>query len=167
MKKQIILSVALLAASSAVFLSCKKNKDTNSGQLSELGKATVSGRADGNIIDTIGATGLESVPAGTVVRAWIDTKDLVLNSNSSQQYAKKYYSGTVDANGNYSITVDVSKNRSATLHIEPGNFECSVMKNMYIGGKDSIYYVRRVLTGPSSTVEVFSDLHLIKDIVFY
>ncbi len=126
MKKNIILFGALsLVASVSFFSSCKKKTYTNTDQLATLSNATVTGYAFARLVDTIGAADSQYAPSGTVITAWIDSKQFLAYMDSmpaGTTYARKYYTGTVGANGKYNITVDVSLYRNAIVHIEPQAF---------------------------------------------
>ena len=129
MKKNIILFGALSLVASVTFLdSCKKKTYTNTDQLATLSNATVTGYAFARLVDTIGAADSQYAPNGTVITAWIDSRDLLAYADNTDSiytqapYARKYYTGSVGANGKYNITVDVSLYRNATVHIEPQSF---------------------------------------------
>ena len=123
MKRTIVLFGALLLTASASFLgSCKKKKYNNTDQLATLSSATVSGCIFARLVDTAGAADSQYVPSGTVITAWIDSKELLYYTDNEAPYARRYYTGSVGANGKYSIIVDVSLYRNANVHIEPQAF---------------------------------------------
>jgi hypothetical protein len=144
MKKNIILFGALsLVASVTILDSCKKKTYTNTDQLATLSNATVTGYAFARLVDTIGAADSQYAPSGTVITAWIDSKDLLAYTDSTTPvtpYARKYYTGSVGANGKYNITVDVSLYRNATVHIEPQAF--------------SYNHVRKSISAPFGVITV-------------
>jgi hypothetical protein len=159
---------ALFCASIFLLYSCSKNNNNNTDQLASLTKATVTGYASAKLIDTIGATGMQRVPTSTTITAWIDTRDLVLNANSSTQYAKRYYNVTVNENGFYTILVDVSKNRPVTVHIEGQDFDYSVMKNTgFPASATNTYYERKIFTATPITVEATTEDKVIRDVVYH
>lgn len=127
-----VLSVALLAAVTAL-VSCSKNKYKNTDQLASLGTATISGKAYAKTVDTVGAKVVQYAPSGTVIKAYVDGRDLVLGDTTGLLFGKRYFTGTVDANGKYSITFDVSKYKNATIHIAPETFSYDVV--IKSGGK--------------------------------
>ena len=109
----------------AILASCSKKKE-NTDQLATLGSATISGKVLAKTVDTVGAAATQYAPAGTVINAWIDTKDLVVMENGTASYARRNYTTTTDANGNYSLKIDVSKYKAATVTIVPADFEYDV-----------------------------------------
>lgn len=121
-----IMSTAFIATIVAL-ASCSKNKYTNTDQLASLGSATISGKAYAKLVDTVGAAAVQYAPSGTVIKAWIDSKDLVIGDATGLMFAKRYFSGTVDGSGKYSINIDLSKYKPGTVHIAPENFEYDVV----------------------------------------
>lgn len=157
MRKQ-TLTFILAAAFIAALGACKKTEN-NSGQSATLGKATISGTVAALLVDTVGASNSQVAPANTVIHAWIDTKDFVVNPANSITYAQKYYTTKVDANGKYTLTVDVSQYQEATVHIVPQSFIYDQVRNTRgVIVRDSIYTVSKTYNAPSSTVTVFNDL---------
>jgi hypothetical protein len=149
MNKKATFAMALLIAGSVTALfSCSKSKDTNTDQLASLGTATVKGPVYAELVDTVGAAPQQAAPAGTVVHAWVDTRDLVLNPTSGE-YAKKYYTATVGADGFYSFTIDVSKNRNATVHIEAESFMYDVTVKKMVGTTMTVTKETRPFTAAS------------------
>jgi hypothetical protein len=135
----------------ALFAACKKKEDNNTNQLSSLTTATINGKVFATTVDTPGAAAVQYAPVGTVVNAWVDTKDFVVYTDPSAPYAKKYYTTTVDASGSYKLTVDVSKYKPATIHIVPTYIEAQILMNTHgVTHPDSIFYVRQILA-PSNT----------------
>ncbi len=129
MKGKIILLSALLLATSATFLfSCKKKSYTNSPQLTTLSSATISGHVYARLADTVGASSTQKAPTTTIIKAWIDTKDLLYYTDTAAAYARKYYTSSVGADGKYSFTVDVSQYKTGILHIEPVEFYYNQIK---------------------------------------
>jgi hypothetical protein len=125
MKNVPAMAIAICGAIAAL-ASCTKKKD-NTDQLATLGSATVSGKALARLADTVGAASMQFAPAGTVINAWIDTKDLVVNENGTMTFARRYYSTTTDGNGNYSFNIEVSPYKAATVNIVPAEFEYDVV----------------------------------------
>lgn len=152
MKKYTKTLTALSLSGAVLAMASCKSKDNNSDQLASLGKATISGKVMARLADTSGAAGTQYAPAGTVINAWLDSKDLVLNPANSN-YARKYFTTTVDASGNYSLTVDVSQYKSATVHIMPADFEYNVVKKMTFP-TDSVYTERHVFSSDTAMKEV-------------
>ncbi len=147
----------------AIFASCSKKKD-NTDQLATLGSATISGKATARLADTAGAATVQFAPAGTVINAWIDTKDLVVTDNGAMNYARRYYTTTTDANGNYSLKIDVSKYKSASVTLVPVDFEYDVV--VKVAGK--VQKSRSVFSATTTTsaILVNDNAHKIIDINF-
>jgi hypothetical protein len=146
------IKTAVILSAIALFTACHKDDNNNTDQLASLGKATVKGKVFAQLVDTVGAAAHQTAPSGTQIQAWIDTRDLVIGAVPGAAYAKRFYTATVDASGNYSITVDVSKNQTATVHIEPQSFEYNVVKKIF---PDSVYTEREVfypMTMPAVSV---------------
>lgn len=122
MKNVLAIPAALLVAASALS-SCSKSKYENTDQLAALGKATITGKAYAQLDAT--NTTMEMVPAGTVIKAWINSKDLVVGDTTGLQFYKKYYETTVGASGKFSLTVDVSKYDSVWVTLDPQDFTAS------------------------------------------
>lgn len=121
--KNIPIKPLALFATIAVFSSCSKNKYTNTDQLASLGKATITGKAYAQLDAT--NTTMEMAPAGTVIKAWVNSKDLVIGDTTGLQFYKKYYETTVGASGKFSLTVDVSKYDSVWVTLDPQDFTAS------------------------------------------
>lgn len=144
MKSKTIFTKSLLALSCAALLaSCAKRKDNTVDQAASLSKATISGRVSARLVDTIGAVTPQYVGAGTVISAWVDTRDYVLNSDTGTEYARKYFTGTTDANGYYHLDIEVSSTKAAKVHIIPSDFEASVLKLNYTGPAAGTTYTQR------------------------
>ncbi|GAA4470428.1 hypothetical protein GCM10023093_31700 [Nemorincola caseinilytica] len=126
-KKNVPVMSIALAATITALVSCSKNKYKNTDQLASLGKATVSGKAYARTVDTSGAAVIQYAPSGTVIKAWIDGRDLVIGDSTGLLFGKRYFTGTVDGSGKYSISIDVSKYRSGLVHIAPVTFEHDVI----------------------------------------
>lgn len=153
---------------SSLFTACKKNNDSNNtDQLADLGKATITGRVYARLVDTIGANGAQVAPANTVITAWIDTRDLVVNPTGGA-YAKRYYTASVDSSGNYKLVVDVSKNQPATVTILPQQFQYNqVRQTNGIIHPDSIYKAQKTYSpGFTSPVSAYNGLTAIQDISY-
>jgi hypothetical protein len=127
-KKNVPFALLLSFAAITAFVSCSKSKDNNTDQTASLGTATISGKVNARLVDTIGAAGTQYAPEGTVINGWLDSKDLVLGETGSLTYARRYFTTKTDASGNYSLTVDVSMYKPAAIHIEPASFEYYVVK---------------------------------------
>lgn len=154
MKYSSLIRAAVVLSSFSFLYSCSKSKDTNTDQLASLGKATITGRISARIVDTVGADAEQYGPSGTVIMAWIDTKDLVIGSDPNAATAKRYFTATTDANGFYTLTVDVSMYRSATVHIEPNDFEYKVLHKNTLLSTPVYYTERQVFTSPATTEEI-------------
>lgn len=164
MQKKTLLCTLLAAGT--LFTACKKKDDNNTDQLASLGKATITGKVYAPLVDTAGASINQIAPANTVISAWIDTKDFVVNPGPGN-YAKKYYTATVDANGNYKLTVDVSKYQPATLYITPQPFGYDQVKNTIgVVHHDSVYTEHQTFypVPPSTMQTVYTDFNGIVDI---
>lgn len=166
-KTTLTKSFAVLACA-AVLASCAKRKDNNVNQLSSLGTATLNGKVTARLVDTAGAAATQYVPAGKVIGAWVDTRDYVVNADPSGSYARKYYTTTTDANGNYTFAIEVSPYKSATVHIIPSDFEANVLK-LHTSGPDAgtTYTERKVFrAAPVADRVVGKDQVVIADIDF-
>jgi hypothetical protein len=109
---------------------------------------------------------MQKAPAGTVINAWVDTRDFVLNAGGGT-YAKKYYSATVGSDGFYSLVVDVSKHQPAAVHIEGQQFAYDVVVKKMISGTLKVTTERRVLSSvPVPTVSAHSGREYITDVNF-
>jgi hypothetical protein len=135
-------SLAVLACA-ALLASCAKRKDNTVDQTAKMGKATITGRVTARLVDTVGAASSQNAPAGTVINAWIDTRDLVLNPDPTATYANKYYTTTTDANGYYSFTIEVSPYKAANVHMLPSDFEANVLKKYTTGANAGTLYNER------------------------
>jgi hypothetical protein len=118
--------VAALVAASFTF-GCKKDDKTTSDAAN--GTATISGiiKFDSNTANDTGSTvtspmtTYESIPAGVVITASINTKYLVLNPDPSLTYPTKEYRTTVNTDGTYSLTVDANE-KSVPVTISVNDF---------------------------------------------
>lgn len=146
------ITTAVVLSALTLFTACKK-EDSNTDQLASLGKSTIKGKVFAQLVDTVGAADVQYAPSGTMIQAWIDTRDLTVVS-SSMPYAKRFYTATVDASGNYSFSIDVSKNQSATVHIEPISFEADVVKQTF---SDSVYKERHVFYPSASPIKTVNN----------
>lgn len=169
LKKTFLFATAVLAVTS-LFTSCKKKDDSNNtDQLATLGKATITGHVYARLVDTIGASGTQVAPTNTMISAWVDTRDFVLNPAANTNYPKRYYTATVDANGNYKLVVDVSKYQAANVTIAPQQFSYAQTKNTIgVVHRDSVYTVQKVYDpNPAQMiVPVYNDLTAIRDISY-
>jgi hypothetical protein len=130
MKKIIIPVGALLLSATTLFYSCTKTSTSNHDQLANLGKAKISGFVWATTDETSSGADTQYAPSGTVIKAWIDSKEfLYYTGDSATPYAPRYYSATVGADGKYSLTVDVSKFKMAMVHIEPVTFTHDLKKD--------------------------------------
>lgn len=130
MKKIIFPVGALLLTASTLFYSCTKGSYSNHDQLANLGKAKISGFVWATTDETSSGADTQYAPAGTQIKAWIDSKEfLYYTGDSATPYLPKYYTATVDADGKYSLTVDVSKFKMALVHIEPVTFTHDLKKD--------------------------------------
>jgi len=159
-KKTTLVTSVVLLSSFAMLSSCSKSKDNNTDQLASLGKATIKGKVTAPLSDT--TISAQYAPAGTVINAWVDTRDFVLYDRSSDAYANRYYTTTVDASGNYTLTVDVSKYKPATIHIEPAQFEFNFITR--VGG--TIRTTRKVYNALSGFESVTNGGIAIRDIAY-
>jgi hypothetical protein len=143
MIKHSTLLKTLLMGSSLFFLySCSKAKNNNVDQLATLGHATVSGKVTARIIDTVGAASSQHPVSGTVLTAYIDSRQLLLVSDNSATYLPRHFSTTVDGSGNYSFTFDVSPYQPAVVNID--SIVATVTKNAVgVIHHDSIYTVKQ------------------------
>lgn len=121
--KNIPIKPLALFATVVALSSCSKNKYTNTDQLASLGKATITGKAYAQLDAT--NTTMEVVPAGTVIKAWVNSKDLVIGDTTGLQFHKKYYETAVGAAGKFTLTVDVSKYDSVWVTVSPQDFTAS------------------------------------------
>jgi hypothetical protein len=103
--------MAALVATSFTF-GCKKD---TTNVVPSNGSATISGivKYDFNIVNDTTPQGAflttyDALPAGLVITAEIDTKNLVLNPVFGTTYPKKEYRSTINLDGTYSITVDAN-----------------------------------------------------------
>lgn len=120
MKKSIFKISLLVALPLTVFLSsCSKDDETKNEPIA-LGQTVVYGRVTADL--TLNNGVLETAPAGTKINAWIEGSDLVLNPLYTVNYPRKYYTTTVDANGNYSLVIEAGS-KAVTVHIDPATFE--------------------------------------------
>lgn len=75
--------------------------------------ATIQGTAYANLDETNDTTAFleenyERAPEGTSIKVVIDTEDLVANPTPGVNYAKRTYTTTVDASGNFSLEVEAA-----------------------------------------------------------
>lgn len=167
MKKTNILTTAAVLSSMALIVSCSKSKDTNTDQTASLTKATITGRITAKTVDTLGAAAMQYAPAGTIIQAWVDTKDYVLgHTDTNTVYAKKYFTATSDANGYYTLDIMVSPYNPAEVHFVPSYFEYNVLKKNTMVTPATLYTDRHVFYGSSSTQTVHAGQKLINDINF-
>ena len=159
-----ILTAILLTASFTFFCSCKKSYK-NTDQLATLGSTTISGTVYAILADTIGATGNQYAPAGTVINAWIDSREFLFYTDSIAPYARKYYTATVDANGKYFLTVDVSLYQGAIVNIEPAGFKYNQVRKE-TSAPYAVYTVTKTYTSIAFPVGVVHDSSSVQDIMY-
>lgn len=138
--KRVLFKSTLLLSSLSLLLSCAKSKDNNVDQLATLGKATITGKVNARLVDTIGAASVQHAPAGTVLKFWVDTRQFLLYTQDGADYQKTYYSAVVDDAGKFSVTVDVSPYQPETVHFASDSFVAKVFRHTYDSHyHDSIY----------------------------
>jgi F0F1-type ATP synthase membrane subunit a len=166
MKNSSLIKAAVVLSSFSFLYSCSKSKDTNTDQLASLGKATITGRVAAKTVDTIGAATQQYAPSGTVIMAWIDTKDYVLGNDTTPGTAKRYFTATTDANGFYTLSVDVSLHKSAVVHILPNDFEYNVLYKNNLVSPATYYTDRHIFRSTTSTEVVNIGQKVISDISY-
>ena len=167
MKKTNILTTTAVLSAMALTVSCSKSKDTNTDQTASLTKATITGRITAKTVDTAGAAAMQYAPAGTIIQAWVDTKDYVLgNTDTNTVYAKKYFTATSDANGYFTLDISVSSYNPAQVHIVPSDFEFNVLKKNNLTTPAALYTDRKVFHANGSAHMLHAGQKLINDINF-
>jgi hypothetical protein len=120
MKKSFFKNTLLLALPIAICFSACSDEKESKYEPAAVGQTKIYGRVSADLVLNNGV--METAPAGTKITAWIDGKQLVLNPVYGVTYPKKFYSATVDANGNYVLTVDAA-NTPVQVNIDPTTFE--------------------------------------------
>ncbi len=167
MKKTNILTTAAVLSAMALIVSSSKGRGVNTGQTASLTKATITGRITAKTVDTLGAAAMQYAPAGTVIQAWVDTKDYVLgHTDTNTVYAKKYFTATSDANGYYTLDIMVSSYNPAQVHIVPSDFEYNVLKKNNMVTPATLYTDRKVFHANGSAHMLHAGQKLINDINF-
>lgn len=106
----------------------------------------------------------ETVPAGTVVKFVVDSRDLQENPVSGYAYDKLTFDGTVDASSN--VTVEVPAiGTPYSLEVKFPDLEADVTKeraNVFTGNPE-IYTESKIFTKPDESVSVWDGAIIIQE----
>ncbi|HRK54143.1 MAG TPA: hypothetical protein PK185_09510 [Cyclobacteriaceae bacterium] len=151
--KKLVFVMSL--ASALIFSGCDNENTVN--PTVTLGSATITGTVYAELDNNNAVS--EKAPSGTKVYVIVNTKDFVLNPTGGT-YAKKYYEGTIDANGKYSITIETG-NKTMTVTVVPADFTASVLV-----GPSTSEIQNFIGNNASDNVDVFANGTFILDLTY-
>lgn len=117
--KKVLLSAALFAGVTSLFVSCKKKELV---EPLAPGTAIVKGKLTAKLDET--SLTPVAVPAGTGVTFIISGEELDNNPQQGYKYDNIVVRGTTDANGNYSVSLP-SRKKSINVEVRYDDFEYS------------------------------------------